>query len=73
MPWISVKDRNPDHKGHKKHKVKVRRGSVKTETIERVSIGRKTVTGFRFTVGDWETVTHWWEEEFISNKKPDCK
>jgi len=57
--WISIEDRLPDEAG--RYKVRTLIGSVALNEEEREVFFR--VKGFkRFVVGDWERVTHWWED-----------
>ena len=57
--WISVEDSLPDSDELKKYKVKVLVGSMTTEEVESVALGKVYPTGFRFQLGDWQRVTHW--------------
>jgi hypothetical protein len=60
MDWIDVNDRLPEHfEGFKKYRVKVREGSMSPKIKERMVLGKHYLSGFRFMVGDWSTVTHW--------------
>lgn len=63
--WINVESRMPtvEVKGIQEFKVKLRVGSINPQVIERVVLAKKHKDGCRFLVGDWEKVTHWYEEK----------
>lgn len=59
--WVNAEDRLPTKTG--RYSVIIRNGSMSPDMITRTVLGRMTLTGFSFVVGDWQTVTHW--QEFL--------
>lgn len=59
MSWINVNEQLPENEEYQKFSVKVRVGSMSPKNTQKIVLGRKYKTGFRFLIGDWETVTHW--------------
>jgi len=61
--WVSIDDRYPRTEDEElnKYKVRILKGSMQPQLIEKVVLGGMRATGFRFLVGDWQTVTHWQE------------
>lgn len=57
--WIDVDDRLPDNSELTKYHVKMIVGSMDTEEIESVVLGKMYHGKFRFISGDWQIVTHW--------------
>lgn len=63
--WISVEDRIPELPINCKVDVflcKVQVGSILPEIIECNKMLKWYPTGIKFIEGDWQKVTHWWEE-----------
>ena len=63
MCWVSVKERMPIVKELTKFRVKIRQGSIQPKVVESHVLARAWHDTTRFQVGDWQKVTHWFEEE----------
>ena len=58
--WIDVNKQLPDRfEGVKRFRVKIEAGSIQKQSFETVIMGRWYPSGFRFSVSDWQKVTHW--------------
>lgn len=60
--WVPIDERTPESTCIKRYKVKMIIGGISKREDERFVLGRMTTNGFRFMVGDWQKVTHWWNE-----------
>lgn len=59
--WVDVMHRYPSLSELTKLKVKVLIGGMQPKTIEKHVLAKPWHDGARFMVGDWQTVTHWYE------------
>lgn len=60
--WVNVNERLPVVKDLKKFKVKIRQGSINPKVVETHVLAKAWHDTTRFMVGDWQVVTHWYEE-----------
>lgn len=60
--WVSVNERMPTVESLEKFRVKMSVGSIDPKIVETHVLGKAWHDTTRFMVGDWQKVTHWWEE-----------